>query len=132
MKAKLFIPVVAGMLLFAGCSNKEEASSPKKASEQSEVKTELTAVSLKNFGNKRLEVTTKAKGTDVKYAYYIHKDNKLFKKISYSKDSSLKYPLKESGRYKVRVFAKGSDDKKVVKSTNAVNVVVDDKEKKDK
>lgn len=123
MKAKLLVPVVAGLLLFSGCSNEsnDKASADKQVEQNNQVKIE--EASINNFGNKRLEVEVKATGDNLKYAYYVHKDGKVIKKTSYSTDSSFKYPLEKSGKYAVRVFVKAGDNKST-KSTDAVSVTV--------
>ncbi|WP_230931985.1 triple tyrosine motif-containing protein [Priestia sp. TSO9] len=123
MKAKVLIPIVAGALLFTGCSNdKETASKPTKTEQTQQEKTALNKVSIKNVGDKRLEVKTTAEGKDLKYAYSVYKDGKLFQKIPYSSKKELAYKLTKSGDYRVRVYVKAGKEKAVAKSTELVKV----------
>lgn len=120
---KLFIPVIAGTILFAGCSNDKQAANEPTKVEQSDKEAKIKNVGIKNVGDKRLEVKVEATGENLKYAYYVYKDNEILHKMKYSNEGELTYRLDESGDYRVRVFVKADNaEDTLIENTDVVKI----------
>ncbi|PFO80413.1 MULTISPECIES: polysaccharide deacetylase family protein [Bacillus cereus group] len=86
--------------------------------------TKVNHVSIQQNSGNKLRVESKATGEELRYAYYIYKDNKILEKIDYSSESSLTYKLKESGEYKIKVFIQDKNGDKDSKETPKLQVSI--------
>jgi hypothetical protein len=70
-----------------------------------------------------LSIKCESIGEKLQYAYYIYKDGKVFKKIGYEYNNTLKYELSLKGSYKVKVFVKDTKNRKFIQTSNEVNYI---------
>lgn len=119
MKGKLVMLLVIILLMVTGCNKETGGNGASQSAEGTGPKIEK--VTLKKVESS-LKVECIADGENLSYAYYIYKDNKVFKKIGYKKEKQLSYKVQQPGEYQVRVFVRDSNNKRIAKSTNAVKV----------
>lgn len=50
----------------------------------------------------------------LQFAWYIYKDNKLYKKISYSEDNTLQFTFTESGKYRLKYYVKKPETSTII------------------
>ncbi|AAU15305.1 TPA: polysaccharide deacetylase family protein [Bacillus cereus] len=86
--------------------------------------TKVNHVSIQQNSGNMLRVESKATGEELKYAYYIYKDNEILEKINYSSESSLTYKIKKSGEYKIKVFIQDKNGDKDSKETPKLQVSI--------
>lgn len=86
--------------------------------------TKVNHVSIQQNSGNMLRVESKSTGEELKYAYYIYKDNEILEKINYSSESSLTYKIKKSGEYKIKVFIQDKNGDKDSKETPKLQVSI--------
>lgn len=82
----------------------------------------IRKVEINKLDNNMIEVKCNASGKNIKYAYYIYKDNTILEKIPYGQRSTLIYEIKDIGSYKVRVFVRDANNKTIAMTTN--NIII--------
>ncbi|PEQ82696.1 hypothetical protein CN481_24635 [Bacillus sp. AFS006103] len=120
MKEKLFTLFLVVLLLITGCSKDTTKTDKKQESNGSQVK--IVKVMIKKENSQNFYVVTTANGNDLKYAYYVLKDNKVIKKQLYIQDSYFTYKITEPGDYKVQAFVMDGNGKKVAKYTQTIKM----------
>ncbi|ATI50378.1 triple tyrosine motif-containing protein [Bacillus tropicus] len=124
MFKKVFVPLFAATVLISGCNKEVAKESPKDKVEQHKKNTPLKIdeVKINTVNGKTLMVDVKAKGEKLTYAYYIYKGEEIVEKIWYKPENSLKYEVKEPGKYKVKAYAKDANKKIDSVYTNEVTI----------
>ncbi|AAP29167.1 MULTISPECIES: triple tyrosine motif-containing protein [Bacillus] len=124
MFKKVFVPLFAATVLISGCNKEVVKESPKDKVEQHKKNTPLKIdeVKINTVNGKTLMVDVKAKGEKLTYAYYIYKGEEIVEKIWYKPENSLKYEVKEPGKYKVKAYAKDANKKIDSVYTNEVTI----------
>ncbi|RWZ59152.1 alginate lyase family protein [Halobacillus fulvus] len=82
---------------------------------------EIDKLNISLTGSSSLEVNVEARGEGIEYAYYLYKDNEVYKKFPYIPEPIFKYTPEESGEYLVRVFVRNKFSK-VASNTKSVIV----------
>ncbi|WP_131101176.1 triple tyrosine motif-containing protein [Bacillus sp. SYJ] len=124
MFKKVFVPLFAATVLISGCNKEVAKESPKDKVEQHKKNTSLKIdeVKINTINGKTLMVDVKATGEKLTYAYYIYKGEEIVEKIWYKPEHSLKYEVKEPGKYKVKAYAKDANKKIDSVYTNEVTI----------
>lgn len=124
MFKKVIIPLFATTLLISGCNKEVAKESPKEKAEQHKKNASLkiNEVKIDAVNGKTLMVDVKATGEKLSYAYYVYKGEEIVEKIWYKPEDSLKYEVKEPGKYKVKVYVKDTNKKTKSVYTNEVTI----------
>ncbi|MCA1065391.1 serine acetyltransferase [Rossellomorea sp. AcN35-11] len=75
------------------------------------------SVEIENFY--QLKLSCSAEGENLKYAYYVYRNDELVEKFLYTHQSNFLYNLDQEGNYKVRVFVRDVD-KTITKYTKDI------------
>jgi hypothetical protein len=78
-------------------------------------------ITINNIDN-NIEVQCYAVGEDLRYAYYIYRNNEIIEKIYYKPNAKLIYPIKEPGKYMVRVYVRNSQQQYVAKNSEVIEI----------
>lgn len=106
MKFKLIVLFIISQFLIAGCEQQTNKVEKTQSNEGNLPKIEGIVVHKKSSN---LKIESVAKGKNVRYAFYIYKDDKLLEKVKYQQEGQLSYKVNDSGIYKVKVFAKDAE-----------------------
>ncbi|WP_226618610.1 triple tyrosine motif-containing protein [Cytobacillus firmus] len=102
MKFRLIVIFIISLLI-SGCAQQTNKEEENQNSKESQPKIEKVVVDQKSS---TLKIESVAKGNNIRYAFYIYKDNELLEKVKYQQERQLSYSVKDSGVYKVKVFVK--------------------------
>ncbi|MCT6914067.1 MAG: hypothetical protein M3000_03050 [Bacillus wiedmannii] len=119
MLKKAIVPLFSTVLLISGCGNepskvdtKDKVEQNKKDEKNKEAKPlVINEVKINKINEKTLKVDTKIEGEGVEYAYNIHKNKEVIKKIGYQSNPSLTYDIEGSGTYRVKVYVRDKNGK---------------------
>ncbi|WP_062108585.1 triple tyrosine motif-containing protein [Bacillus niameyensis] len=110
---KIIVLIIASLFVIAtGCSPANTSKS----------EPEILDLTIEIVDDSNFNVVTTAEGDQLRYAYYVFKDNEVLEKFAYGKDAHFSYSAKEPGLYKVRSYIKDKDGKIVRKDTKEVEI----------
>ncbi|MFJ5759289.1 DapH/DapD/GlmU-related protein [Neobacillus sp. NPDC093182] len=82
------------------------------------IKVENFLIDLVNFF--QLKVECKANGEQLKYAFYLYKDQEIIEKVAYSDNPGISFNLQDKGIYSVRVFIKDKRNNKIANTSEKI------------
>jgi serine O-acetyltransferase len=68
----------------------------------------------------QLKVKCKASGDQLKYAFYLYKDQEIIEKSTYSDNPEILFNLQDKGLYSVRVFIKDKQNNKIANTSEKI------------
>lgn len=98
----------------------EEGNKEEQSNKQVEEGPEIIELTLEQQNERSLDVVSIAEGEGLSYAFYVIKDNEIYERFGYTKDSHFSYEITEPGKYKVRSYVKDKDGVKVQKDTKTI------------
>lgn len=84
-----------------------------------QIKTNI--ISIKTGSKLQFEVN--ARGKDMKYAWYVFKDNEVIEKNWYKSSNLICWEPAEKGKYKIKIFVKDTENQVVSKMTDEIIVI---------